>query len=65
MIDRLITRVLWGWQRWRIKRKLYREHPELYHFDAAERDAQRSHGRVNSIRQARRDYMTAALRRAR
>lgn len=60
---RTIRSVISSWLRWRSTRRLYAAHPELRHFDDAERAAKRKHASVEPIRAARREFMTAALRR--
>ena len=64
MISRtLIHRVITSWLRWRSTRRLYAALPELRHFDEAESDARRKHSPVEPIRAARKEFMTAMLRR--
>lgn len=50
---------------WQAKRRLYRAHPELRHFDAKERELRQRHGKVRDVQAARVVYMTELLRRSR
>ena len=61
-MNRYIRKAISSWISWRAKRRLYRAHPELIHFDIAERAARKKHGRVNDIIAARKACMTDLLR---
>jgi len=62
-MTRFIRIAIESWKAWWLKRRLYKHHPWLKHFDEAEKEARRKHKAVEPIRQARRDYMTSVLRR--
>ena len=44
------------------KRRLYKACPELRHFDVAEQEQARRHGKVSDIQEARKAYMTSVLK---
>lgn len=59
----LINRILFGWEVWRLKRRMLRASPALREIDKREREARRNHRAVLPIIEERRRLLHARLSR--